>query len=557
MDIQIRIAGQAGQGVKTTGAILVEAFGRCGLHVLADRSYMSRIRGGLNWYDVRIAGERLYSLKPNADLLVALSEDALDCLTEQCEDGAVVMFDGAEADDAHPLPFTDTANEVGGSKVMANTVAAGAIFAILGYDADVLYDYLKEKFAHKDEELADKNVSCARAGAKLVADKDISHDAPAPGDAPTEVYEGSQAVAISAAVSGVKFATAYPMTPATAVFTNLANMSDEYSLVAEQAEDEIAAINMVCGAVYAGVPAMTMTSGGGFALMVEGVSLAAMMELPIVAIIAQRPGPATGLPTRTAQQDLKFVLSAGHGEFPRAIYAPGSIRQCYDLTRRAVQTAHKHQSPVFILTDRFIIDLQQNTGELDDSYDPIDRCIVENPGGDYIRHEVTESGVSPRAIPGGDGFVRSDSDEHDSSGHIAEDLNGRIEQQDKRMNKFKGLKTEIIPPEEHGKPDAGVLVITWGSTLGPAIEALERLGDDGLEIGMLHFSQVWPLDAEAIRSAVGKREKLICIEGNQTGQFASMLREIGAIGECELVSRYDGMPFTGQELAEELAERLK
>ncbi len=557
MDIQIRIAGQAGQGVKTTGAILVEALARCGLHVLADRSYMSRIRGGLNWYDVRTAGRRLYSLKPRADLLVALSEDAVECLADQCEEGAVVMFDGAEAEGAEPLPFSDTAKEVGGSKVMANTVAAGAIFAICGYDVDVLCDYLKEKFADKDEELAENNVSCVKAGAKLAEDRNLKHDAPEPVDAAADVYEGSEATAISAARSGVKFVTAYPMTPATATFTNLVKAADDYGIVAEQAEDEIGAINMVCGAVYGGVPAMTMTSGGGFALMTEGVSLAAVMELPIVAIIAQRPGPATGLPTRTAQQDLQFVLNAGHGEFPRAIYAPGDIVQCYDLTRCALQTAHKYQSPVFILTDRFITDMQQNIGELDDSYDPIDRCIVEKPSQDYIRHEVTDSGVSPRAIPGGDGYVMSDSDEHDSSGHIAEDIHGRIEQQDKRMNKLNGLKEDIIPPDRYGNDGAEVLLIAWGSTFGPAVEAVEILNKNRNNVEMLHFSQVWPLDAEAIRSVVGKRDRIICVEGNQTGQFASILRQIGAISECELMGRYDGMPFTGRELADDLSERLK
>jgi len=323
-------------------------------------------------------------------------------------------------------------------------------------------------------------------------------------------------------------------------------VADRYGIVVEQAEDEIAAVNMICGAAYAGVPALAATSGGGFALMVEGLSLAGIMELPIVIVLGQRPGPATGLPTRTAQQDLKFALSAGHGEFVRAVFAPGTIQQCYELTRRALQTAHRFQTPVLILTDEFLQDLQKNVPPLDESPRPIDRHILEDPSPDYRRYEVTESGVSPRAIPGGEGFVICDSDVHNDCGNITEDLQTHLTQQDKRMRKLTGLTAEALPPQRYGPDDAGTLLLAWGSSYGPCREAVDALNAHGGSAAMLHFSQVWPINAAGARQLFGRPRRVISVEGNCTGQFASVLREAGLLEECELLPRYDGLPFTGE-----------
>jgi 2-oxoglutarate ferredoxin oxidoreductase subunit alpha len=343
------------------------------------------------------------------------------------------------------------------------------------------------------------------------------------------------------------------MTPSTAVFAYLAGVADEYGIVVEQAEDEIAAVNMVCGATYAGVSAMATTSGGGFALMVEGVSLAGMMELPIFVLISQRPGPATGLPTRTAQQDLSLVLHAGHGEFPRAIYAPGTPAQAYELTRRGLQTAHKFQSPAFILTDQFLIDAQRNIAPLDRSPRPIDLHVVADPPADYVRYAVTPGGVSPRALPGGEALVVCDSDEHDASGHITEDLRARVRQQDKRLAKLAGLAAEALPPQLHGPEDAATLMICWGSTYGPCREATDARNADGSPTAMLHFAQLWPLNlGREAGESLARAERVLCVEGNCTGQLASILRERGILPDCELMLKYDGLPFTGEEIVERI-----
>jgi len=554
MSVTIRIAGEAGQGVQTTGGLLVEALAGLGLSVASTQSYMSRVRGGLNWYDVRIDSRPLYAGTRKADLLVALTDVALEALGGQVERGGLILYNGRQGDDAVAIDFGAVAEQAGGSKLYANTVAAGAVFALLGYGADRLGSLLSARFEKKGTEVVSANRACAQKGAELAAAHAGKLQAPAPGGSVARpVYDGASAIGLGAATAGVRLVTAYPMTPGTATLTYLAGVADEYGIVVEQAEDEIAAVNMICGAAYAGVAALTTTSGGGFALMAEGLSLAGIMELPIVVLIAQRPGPATGLPTRTGQQDLLFAVRAGHGEFARAIFAPGTVAQCFDLTRRAFEAAHKHQTPVVILTDQFLQDLQQTCDVLPADAPPIDRHIVTGPAPDYVRYAVTESGISPRAIPGGPALVVCDSDEHTADGHITESLDAHLAQQDKRMRKQRGMLTECLPPQRYGVEDAETLLLTWGSTYGPAREAVDLLVEAGASVAMLHFAQVWPLDASAVRSAIGGPARLISVEGNQTGQFATLLRSIGALGDCELLTNYSGLPFTGGEIAERVS----
>lgn len=548
MDLNIRIAGEAGQGIKTTGHLLVDAFASMGLWVFSTQSYMSRIRGGLNWQDVRVADHPITSSKAEANLLVALTEDALETLGVEVAEGGIILYDGEQADGAIAIPFTEIAKEEG-SAVMANSVAGGAIFTILGYDLQPLVDYLDEAFQAKGTEVVETNTKLVRRGAEAVADYEGSLDAPEPADAPRQVYDGTEATAISAAVSGVKFAAAYPMTPSTGVFTWLAQHMDEYGIIVEQAEDELSAINMVCGATYAGVPALTTTSGGGLALMSEGLSLAGMHELPAVVVLAQRPGPATGLPTRTAQADLLLALRTGHGEFPRAIFTPGSPRQAYDLMRRALETAHSYQTPVIFMIDQYLADLRLNMEALDQQPRPIDRRIVRDAGEDYRRYEITASGISPRAIPGDSGFVVCDSDEHDEEGHITENLEIAQAMMDKRMRKIDGMIAEALPPELYrDEGGAKVLLVCWGSTQLPCREAVDILRLRDIPAAMLHFGQVWPLHRDEVRSRLGKRDRVICVEGNAWGQLALILREQQIIGDVELITRYDGLPLTAEEI---------
>ena len=550
MDLNIRIAGEAGQGIKTTGHLLVDAFASMGLWVFSTQSYMSRIRGGLNWQDVRIADYPITSSREDAHLLVALTQEALETLAVEVVEGGLIFYDGEEAEgDAIAIPFTGIAKEAGNA-IMANSVAGGAIFAALGYETEVLDDYLRHVFEDKGDEVVRANIALVQRGAELAAEHAGALKAPASAGAPPGVYDGTETAGMAAAAAGVKFCCAYPMTPSTGVFTWLAQHDEEYGIVIEQAEDELAAINMMCGATYAGVPSLVTTSGGGLALMSEGLSLAGMMELPAVVMLSQRPGPATGLPTRTAQGDLLFALRTGHGEFPRAIFAPGSPKQSYELMRRSLETAHTFQTPVIYMTDQYLTDLRMNGEPLDATERPIDRHIVEDAGEGYRRFEITDSGISPRAIPGGDAFVCLDSDEHDEEGHITENLEIGQAMMDKRMRKEGGMVAQSLPPELHGDDDARTLLICWGSTYLPCREAVDVLRMRGVSAAMLHFAQIWPLDPDAIREQIGSRERVICVEGNAWGQLAMILREQQVIGDAELLTRYDGLPLTAAEIAD-------
>ncbi|HOX05083.1 MAG TPA: 2-oxoacid:acceptor oxidoreductase subunit alpha [Planctomycetota bacterium] len=555
MDTNIRICGEAGQGVQTTGDLLTHALAAAGLHVCATQGYMSRIRGGVNSFDVRIGDAEVLGARVPAELLVVFTREALDNCRSSVAEGGLVLFDGQADDGVIALEMAKAAAAAGGSALMANAVAAGAVYALLGLDLGSLRAALSKQFAKKDESVARTNIACAEKGAELVAARRGAVKCPKPGQPFGAVVSGSETVGLAAAVAGVKVVSSYPMTPSTGVFTWLAGAADRYGIVVEQAEDEIAAINMVCGATYAGVPAMTTTSGGGFALMAEGLSLAGMCELPAVILLSQRPAPATGLPTRTGQEDLLFAAHAGHGEFPRAIFAPGSLAQAYDLTRRAFETAHRWQTPAMILIDQFLADLQRNVAPMDETLRPIDRGLLDVPPADYRRYAVTKNGVSPRAIPGAGPFVITDSDEHTADGHLTEDLAVRVEQQDKRLRKCKGMLAEFLLPEFYPAPAAEVLAC-WGSTWGPCREAVDLLRAAGRDVCMLHFGQVWPIDGRRVKPMVAGR-KVTMVEGNATAQLGSVLKGAGALGRFKAILRYDGLPFTGPEIAERAAGRVK
>jgi 2-oxoglutarate ferredoxin oxidoreductase subunit alpha len=361
------------------------------------------------------------------------------------------------------------------------------------------------------------------------------------------MMNGNEAIALGAISAGLRFYSFYPMTPSTSIGLTLIKHAGAVGLVAEQAEDEISAINMAIGASYAGAPSMVATSGGGFALMVEGVSLAGMTETPIVIVVGQRPGPATGLPTRTEQADLEFVLHSGHGEFPRAIFAPGTVEDCFYLTRRAFDIAERYQTPAFVLTDQ----------SLADAYRAVEPFDVENLApiragatGDtihapYRRHAITEDGVSPRLLPGaGRHLVVTDSDEHTEDGHITEDLTVRARMVEKRLRKGHGIFRDVVAPHLVGDDRPDLLLVTWGSSRGAVVEAAETLRSSGRRTAVLCFSQVWPLVPDQFTGILSSAREVVCIEGNATGQLARLVRREAGYLIKDRVARYDGLPLT-------------
>jgi 2-oxoglutarate ferredoxin oxidoreductase subunit alpha len=372
---------------------------------------------------------------------------------------------------------------------------------------------------------------------------------------------GNEAIALGASAAGCTFMAAYPMTPATSIMEYLAGKSEELGLVVVQPEDEISAMNMIVGAAFAGARAMTATSGSGFALMVEGLGLAGITETPIVAVLAQRPAPAVGLPTRTEQGDLQFVLTAAPGEFPRAVLAPATIEDAFWLTVKAFNLAEKYQLPVILLTDQHLAASYATVEKFDLSKVNIDRGLLlseeEIAGlGGYKRHQITPSGISPRALPGGNALVVTDSDEHDEEGHLIEDADTRTRMVLKRLRKLDAMRGEIGSPRIYGPQKAETTVVGWGSTYGALREAVDIMRAEGLDVNLMQLTELWPFPAEAVSDVLDGARRSFVVENNATGQLARLIRSETGKKATGIISKFDGRPFTPAHIVSELKKEV-
>lgn len=556
-NISIVLGGAAGKGVQTVEGILLSVLKNEGYGVFASKEYMSRVRGGSNSTEIRVASKKPRAFVRAMDICFPFDKAAFEHLKPRITSKTLVVADerivisGMDYTIVH-APISSIATEIG-NPLFENTVAAGVILGILGVDISGLEEYLRKRFAVKDDKIIEGNIEAGRQGYKIgqhlayAENLDVKLSKHESVKSETMI-DGTEAIAMGAVAGGCNFIASYPMSPSTGVLQFLAKESARFGIAVEQVEDEIAAINMGLGASYAGARALVTTSGGGFALMCEGVSLSGMMELPIVIHIAERPGPATGLPTRTEQGDLELALYSGHGEFPRAIFAPGTHEEALEVAQQAFNMAEKLQSPVFLLSDQYFLDTVATVSNEAFTILPEVRDIVETTK-DYRRYEYTDSGVSPRGIPGwGEGLVVSDSDEHTEDGHLTERLDTHVRMMDKRMKKLEGLVADVFPPLCLGAEKAEIVLVGWGSTHGAIAEALENSERD--DISYLHFKQVYPLPKN-IKTLFKNAKKVIVIENNYSGQFASLLEKHG-VTVTERIVKYDGEPFGVEELTERI-----
>jgi 2-oxoglutarate ferredoxin oxidoreductase subunit alpha len=569
MDFTIKVAGEAGQGLQTTGAALARIFCRLYYHVFTHQDYMSRIRGGHNFYQIRISERPVTAPRQSAHILVALDKESVDRHFKEPLQNGLILYDPElvteplRGDTYLPTPFALIAEEAGGKKIMANSVAVGAVLGLFNFGTEAAETVIRESLADKSEEIIKANLKALAAGYRHARENcrvlDQFRTVPPP-EEKLLLINGTQAIAFGAVTAGCRFYSAYPMSPSTGIMVYLAGKSAEHNIIVEQAEDEISAINMVLGASYAGVRAMTSTSGGGYALMTEGVSLAGMTETPVVICEMQRPGPATGLPTRTEQGDLHFVIHGGHGEFPRVVLTPGTPEQAFWATNKAFDLAEKYQIPVLVQGDQYLADCEWTGPAFDLSrlrytdYRLRGKALAGLSA--YQRYHFTDSGVSPLAVPGDSRhLVVVDSDEHDEDGHIIEDAATRIRMVEKRLHrKLENLRREIAPPELYGEENPETLLIGFGSTYGVMKETVDRLLGT-YAIAMLHFSEVYPfpgLDRFDYRKVLEKARYTLCVELNATGQFAGLLRAETGFSCSGRVNRYDGRPFTTDDLLTEV-----
>jgi 2-oxoglutarate/2-oxoacid ferredoxin oxidoreductase subunit alpha len=556
VDLNVTVGGEAGQGLLTIGFVLSKTLARGGYHVFADQGYESRIRGGHYFFRARISDREIRAISEPIDILLALNAQTVERHLAEMAPGSLIVADAANITPAQfgtavlPVPLGELAEEAGG-RIMLNTVAIGVLIALLDYNIEMLNTVLLERFSG---ESGQANINAAKAGFDFVHayfKKNLKYSLKARPVSKRFLINGNEAIAYGALAAGCRFMSAYPMTPSTPIIEFMAERADRFGAHIMQAEDEISAINMSIGAAYAGVRAMTVTSGSGFCLMVEGLGLAGITETPIVIVDGQRPGPCVGLPTRTEQGDLLFVLNAHHGEFPRAVLAPGSVEEAFALTVKAFNIAEKYQSPVIILND-------QHLGESFTTADPFDVSGIVIERGDilsaaesdkavatYMRHKLTPSGISPRALPGmGTSLVVTDADEHDETGHITESAQERSHMVGKRLRKMEGMESEIVPPTIYGTDNASVSLLGWGSSLGALREAADLLNASGESAALLHLSQLWPFPSQVVSKFMSQAKRSVVVESNATGQLAKLIRQETGMHADGFVRKYDGRPLT-------------
>jgi len=563
IDINIRITGGAGQGVHTAGAFLSRMAVAAGYHFHSTQDYMSRIRGGRNSYSVRVMDVPARAGRADADILLALDPGHLSHFLPGLHPKGLALSDTStvgETERVTAAPLKKLAASAG-SPILGNMVGAGIVAHALGVSPLMMDQLLALEF---QGDFLEKNRKAVRLGSEWASGRptEAFRLPPAP-FRPRMLLAGNEALALGAVAGGCKFAAGYPMTPGSSILHGLSADGPPLGLVFEQAEDEIAALNMAIGASYAGARSMVATSGGGFALMVEAFSLAGMLETPVVIALGMRPGPATGMPTRTGQDELEFVISAGHGEFPRMVLAPGSVEEAYALAFHAMETAEAHQVPCILLTDQYLADTIVDIDPEDLPVLPVRRRIVRgaevprNAEGRYLRYALTESGVSPMAVPGEPGItIVADSDEHSEDGHLTEDHGIRVRMVEKRERKEEGLAAETLPPLLAGPPDGEAVLLGFGSTKGVIAEAREILAREGVSVAAVHLRQVWPFPTGAVEGILSRYGTALTVENNRRGQLARLIRGETGRQVAGTVSRCDGLPFTPEAVAKEVKERL-
>jgi 2-oxoglutarate/2-oxoacid ferredoxin oxidoreductase subunit alpha len=572
-DTIIRIGGSAGDGVASTGQILTRAFSRAGWHVNAYNSYQSVIRGGHVWYNIRIDREPVESIGDHIDVLLAIDQQSLEVHGPLVREGGVIVFEETKvktegvklAPDVTviPLPALATAKEIG-SKLMANVVAVGAVASSVGLEQSSVKEVVEAQFGKKGENIVKMNYQALEKGYEFAAEADPIREHPKIGEA-HPVIPGNEALAIGALAAGLSFYAAYPMTPASTILHYLAKVGPDQGCVVKQVEDELGVVNTTIGAAWAGARAMCGTSGGGLALMTEAISFAGMAEIGIVVVNSMRGGPSTGLPTKTEQGDLFQMLGAGQGDYPKAIIAPADPEDAYRAGVEATEIADRYQMPVFIAMDFYLSETSSTIPNELPRVSSIDRgeLVEKTPEGGFLRYKVTDSGISPRSLPGTPELMfDANSDEHDEDATLISDilaglpnsLKVREAQMAKRMRKLDTLLAEIPPPELEG--ESGPILVTWGSTAPALREARRLMAEQGQPTRQLTLRWIHPFHTKEVRKMLDG-ERFIVVEGSYTGQLEDYLTMRTGLRASGHIRRYDGEPFTPDYIIQRIEKPLK
>lgn len=583
IDFTWKIGGAAGFGIKTIGDMFSRSMIRAGYHIFDYVEYPSLIRGGHNVNETRVGDKEVFAQKKTVEMLVALNRETFDLHKHELTPGAVVIYDKdqfeikqkevsvAEVTMLH-VPLQQLVQQVGAEKVMSNNVALGASLAVLQVDFAILERIIKDQFSDKGEAVIQTNHAAAEAGYRFVQKNytnlkfKIHLDASVLSKQENIFVTGNEAVALGAIAAGCKFYIAYPMEPSTSILHTMAAFAEQVGMVVRHAEDEIAVINSACGAGFAGVRTMLGTAGGGFSLMVEGLGLVGLTETPLVIFEAQRPGPATGMPTWTSQGDLRFVLHAHQDDFPRIILAPGDVAEAFELAWKAFNYAEIYQTPVIIMSDKYLAESHKSTLPFVYKQVKIDRGKLvlreedwnEAEYGQYLRYKVTADGIPFRAVPGlKNTLFTANSYEHTEYGLSSERIEDRVAQVDRRWRKLATFRQNDLPePRIFGPHSANLTLIGWGSTKGPALQAISDLEqkDPAMKVNYIHLNYIWPFPAQALQRQLAEAKQVLLLEGNQSALLKGLIRQETGVNIESVYLKYDGRPFYAEDIIERIGQ---
>lgn len=578
-NVVVRIAGAAGDGIASSGELFGKTCSRMGLHVMAYNAYQSAIRGGHVWLQLNVGKNKTLTHGEEPEVALLLNKTSPEVHIPMMKSGGIVFYDASVISESikemrsdvhcYGLNFKELVSLEGASPVMKNTMLVGALIQALGLDTSVSHDFIEHKFGKKGSQIVDVNKKVFDIGVNWAREHVTEKFVSLKGDGIKRMFmTGNDAFGMGFMAGGLKFYAAYPMSPATGILHYLATKAQSDKMVIKQTEDELAAINYVVGAAHAGVRAATATAGGGFCLMVEGVGLAAMLEVPVVAVVVQRGSPSTGIPTKQEQADINLVLS-GNGDFPKIVIAPKDIEDAFFQAARALNLAEKYQTPVLILSDLFLSEHYQTVDAFNFDKVKIERgkFITEFNGTDrYKRYEYQSDGISPRLKPGvaGQMYV-TPSDEHDERGIVISDVLAGLPESLETRNKMheKRMKKEITMIESGdiqapvivGEKNARVTLLGWGSTYDAIEEAVSMLKSEGMSVNHIHFTDLYPINKIETRKLLESCNSIISVENNYSNQLCSLIRKETGFDINRHVNRYDGEPFTGEYIVSKVKEK--
>ena len=556
----LRVAGEAGEGIKKPGELLIQAATRAGFQVLTDFSPPSEIKGGVSFFQIRLSNRQLFTRGDSPDVLLCFNQEAYEVNVQELTKGGLLVYDpdtvtpeNTEGYRLLAFPMERIASKELKMPIVKNIVALGGMSALFDLETKQLYTLIDELWARKGEAVVQTNYRALEAGIKFVQEnvspEQLRSYRITPGKPSREsmVVSGNQATALGALAGGCSFFAGYPITPASDIMEFLAAVLPRIGGSVIQAEDEISAINMIIGAGYTGKRAMTSTSGPGLSLMVEALGLATMAEIPCVVVDAQRAGPSTGMPTRHEQGDLYLCAFGGHGEIPRIVLGATSVEDCFNLAVLAFNLAEKYQTPVILMTDTVVAvrtesirkpDLRKITLEHRLTWEPSangrtngqangktnGHVPMGEEASNYVRYRITDDGISPMALPGTEGgqYVAMGLEHNEKSRHRP-DPRTHTYMTEKRFRKIDRATQDVPPPVLHGNPKADIGIVTWGSTAGVAIEAIDELAKEGVDACLLAPRMLFPLPDDQLGDFLRSKKHIVVPEVNFRGQFAELL----------------------------------